>query len=123
MEEQIEVMRQSLGLIDTVLEGLTHIVKQLEEGLTSEAVQLISDINLASASLENSLSGLLTELDSTGLTLNQMEEVKLSLEQVTFLFEGQNFDQVRVQIQDKLIPRVDNLNDLLKKVFQPFLVS
>ncbi|MFB4165222.1 hypothetical protein ACE1TI_15765 [Alteribacillus sp. JSM 102045] len=48
-------MNQSLQLSETVLEGLTHVQKQLNDMKYPEAIQLMDDVVDGFASIENSV--------------------------------------------------------------------
>lgn len=55
MEKHIEVIKQSMNLLETVKEGLQHIQKLSHEGKYEATIQLFENVVFAFSTVEKSL--------------------------------------------------------------------
>ncbi|MGJ9385246.1 hypothetical protein [Salipaludibacillus sp. CF4.18] len=123
MEKHLDVMKQSIQLSETVLEGLTHVQKQLNETKYPEAMQLMDDVVGGFASIENSVGPVFADLNDTELVEAQIGKVRESLEGVVTSLEGHSYGTVQEILQFTLIPNVKKLKAEMETLFEPYLVS
>ncbi|MGJ9385227.1 hypothetical protein [Salipaludibacillus sp. CF4.18] len=123
MEKHLDVMKQSLQLSETVLEGLTHVQKQLNEKKYPEAMQLMDDVVGGFASIENSIGPVFEEMNDTELVEVHIGKVRESLERVVTSLEDHSYGTVQEILQFTLIPNVKKLKAEMETLFEPYLVS
>lgn len=123
MEKHLEVMKLNLQLSETLVEGLTHVQKQLNEAKYPEAIQLMDDVIGGFASIENSVGPVLGNMEQTNLVEEQIEKVRNNLEQVVTSFESQSYGTAQEIIQFTLIPNVKKLQAEMETLFARYLVS
>ncbi|WP_404454400.1 hypothetical protein LG329_05560 [Virgibacillus necropolis] len=122
MEKQIEVMKQSAELLDTVYEGLQHMQQLLKEGKFEETIPLFGDIVYAFSTIENSVSELPDEIlsdDSKALTT----KVRNALDHVVGSYESKEYGKVQEVLQFTLMPSYRKWMEELDEAFRSFLVS
>ncbi|MCE7793202.1 hypothetical protein K8O68_12315 [Salipaludibacillus sp. CUR1] len=123
MEKYTEVMKHSLQLTETMVEGLSHIQKQLSEGKYLEATQLLTDVISGYASIENSVRPVLIALEKEGQVEGHLDDVRKNMGQVVTLLEEEDFGTVQEVIQFTLLPNVKKLKEEMETVFKPYIVS
>ncbi|WP_416147303.1 hypothetical protein ACM26V_13855 [Salipaludibacillus sp. HK11] len=116
-------MKQSLQLSETVLEGLTHVQKQLNETKYADAMQLMDDVIGGFASIENSASPVFADLKDTELVEAHIGKVRDSLERVVTSLEDHSYGIVQEILQFTLIPNVKKMKVEMEALFEPYLVS
>lgn len=122
MEKYIEVVKQSIELSDTVLEGIQHIRKQLEEGKFEEAAFLFEDTIVAILTIERSVDPLVTQMSSNKIS-EIMVELKRILELLVGNFEDKNFSNVKEIMQFSLIPIFNQWKKELETNLKAFYTS
>jgi len=78
-----------------VLEGLTHVHKQLNETKYPEAMQLMDDVISGFGSIENSVGPVFADLIDTELVEVQLGKVRESLERVVTSLENHTYGKVK----------------------------
>ena len=122
MEKYIEVMKQSLDLSGTILEGLQHIQKLLGEGKIDETMALFEDVISAFAVVERSIEPVKEELHDHELE-DKVKSVKGALEHVVSAYEVKNHGKVQEVMQFTFVPQFKKLKDELERAFRPYLIS
>jgi uncharacterized protein (UPF0297 family) len=123
MEKDLDVMKQSIELSETVLEGLTHVQKKLNETKYPEAMQMMNDVVGGFASIENSVGPVFADMNDTELVKVHISKVAESLERVVTSLEDHSYGTVQEILQFMLIPNVKKLKAEMETLFEPYLVS
>ena len=71
MEKYIEVMKQSLELSETILEGLQHIQKLLSEGKSEQTIFLFEDTLVAYETIVRTIEPAVNELNNESISAQQ----------------------------------------------------
>lgn len=123
MEKHFDVMKQSLPLVETILEGLIHVQKQLNEKKYPEAMQLMEDVIVGFVSIENSVAPVFADLNDTELVEGHIDKVRESLGLVVTALENHSYGTVQEILQFTLIPNVKKLKERLEELYQPYVLS
>ncbi|SES30130.1 hypothetical protein SAMN05518684_11522 [Salipaludibacillus aurantiacus] len=123
MERHLEIMKQSLQLSETVVNGLIHTKTLLSEGKRPEAMQMLDDILVSYESVERSVTPVLAEMDMAEAEEVQgyFTNVQKGVNAVVTGLEAEKYEKVEEVLDSTLIPQFRKLNDDLKKAFQPYL--
>ncbi|UCZ52687.1 hypothetical protein LGQ02_18045 [Bacillus shivajii] len=122
MEKYIDVMKQSVDLSQTILEGLQHIQKLQGEGKFEETMYLFEDVVAGFSSVEKSMQPLLKELNNDELEA-RMNSVKIALDLVVSSYESNNYGKVQEIMQFTLVPQFMKLKQELERTFETYLLS
>ncbi|UII55611.1 hypothetical protein LS684_18595 [Cytobacillus spongiae] len=122
MEKHIEVMKMSLELSETIVEGLQHIQKLLNEGKHEQTVFLFEDVLTAYESIGRTTKQVVKDLNQE-LILARQTEFGKSAELVVTAFEEKNYAKVQEILQFNFVPKFKKLKEELEKAFNPYLVS
>lgn len=123
MEKNLEVMKQSLVLSETVLEGLTHLLKQLGEHKHSEAILLMNDVMMGIVSIENSVQPIFEKIADSVAVQEHLEQLHESMDNVVTALEQQSYETVEEHLQRSLIPQFEQVKNELETIFGPYLMS
>ncbi|WP_077214806.1 hypothetical protein [Bacillus dakarensis] len=122
MEKHIEVMKQSLELSETILEGLQHIQKLLSEGKSEQTIFLFEDTLLAYETISKAINLAVTELNNESISAKQAE-FSQAADLVVTAYEEKNYAKVQEILQFTLVPQFKKLKEELEQAFNPFVVS
>ncbi|MBM7096854.1 hypothetical protein JSY36_14050 [Bacillus sp. H-16] len=122
MDKYIDVMKQSVTLTGTIIEGLQHIQKELGEGKLQDTVFLFEDVVAGFLAVENSLMPVKEELEMKSVEEN-LTSLKNSLELVVTAYEAKDIAKVQELMQFTLVPQVKKLKEELEDMFQPYVTS
>lgn len=123
MENYLEVMKQNLNVIETMVEGLIHTQKQLSEKNYPEAVQLMEDMIIGFTAVERSSRPALKNIDNTLDTEKYFNNVRSNLDLVVTHLENRSYARLQEIFQFTLIPNVKKLQHELEQHFQPYVLS
>ncbi len=119
VEKYVDVMKQSVELSDTLLEGLQHIQKLLGEGNAEQTIYMFEDVLLAYSTIEGSIEPIKEELKNEELTTSAIK-LKQTLELVVSNYEAKDYNKVQEVIQFTLVPQVKKWKQQLQGAFQPY---
>ncbi|SDZ33544.1 hypothetical protein SAMN05421736_11031 [Evansella caseinilytica] len=122
MEKYIDVMKQSIELSETVLEGVIHIKKLLGEGKFEETMYLFEDVILAFSTVELSITPIKEKLTNNEIDATAMK-VKEALALAVSGYETRSRGRVLEVIQFTLVLQVKKWKEELEKAFQLYTVS
>ncbi|WP_066290399.1 hypothetical protein [Bacillus sp. FJAT-29937] len=122
MEKYIEVMKKSLELSETILEGLRYIQKLLSEGKSEQSVFMFEEVLQAYATIERNIEPVVNELNNESISAKQAE-FSHTANLVVTAYEEKNYAKVKEIIQFTLVPRYKRLKEELELAFNPFIVS
>ncbi|AOM81913.1 hypothetical protein [Salisediminibacterium beveridgei] len=122
MEKYIEVMKQSLNVLETMIEGLEHIPQQIQENKTPDAIQLMDDMMVGFMSVEKSLTPVLEEAEGADIATQQLQKVNETFERVVTAMENDAFDTVAAILEQALTPQVKKLHATLTELFAPYVL-
>ena len=122
MEKYIEVMKQSLNVLETMIVGLEHIPQQIQENKTPDAIQLMDDMLVGFMSVDKSLQTLLDEADGSDIATQQLQKVNETFERVVTAMENDAFDTVVDILEQSLTPQVKKLHSTLTELFTPYVL-
>jgi len=103
MQKKREVMKQSLELLQTIQEGLTHVQQSLNERKYDQTISLFEDAVYAFNTVENSVRGLGSEFVSDAADQTRERIVK-GLDTAVGFYEQNAFGRVQETLQFTLIP-------------------
>lgn len=122
MEKHIEVMKQSVELSETILEGLQHIQKLLSEGKHEQSVFMFEDVLQGFATIERTIAPAVKELYNESIPAKQAE-FSQAADLVVTAYEEKNYAKVQEVLQFTLVPRFKKLKAELEQAFNPYIVS
>ncbi|KAB8139474.1 hypothetical protein F9U64_00115 [Gracilibacillus oryzae] len=122
MEKQLDVMKNVLGLSETVLEGVLHIQSALKERQMEETMYLFEDIIHAFATIENAINELDDEYVSEEVT-NHMKKVQKGLEAAVQQYEVEISGRLQEVLQFNLVPATKNWKIALENQFNPLVLN
>ncbi|MGO4888805.1 hypothetical protein ACJ2A9_13690 [Anaerobacillus sp. MEB173] len=93
MEKHIEVMKKSIELSETIIEGLQHIQKQLREDKHEQTVFLFEDVLVAYSTVSRSVDTVLKELSNEAIPAMQVDLSKAA-DLVVTTYEEKNYAKV-----------------------------
>ena len=76
MEKPIEVIKQSLELSETILEGLQHIQKLLSEGKSEQSVFMFENVLEAYTAISETIESVINELNNESISAKQTNSAK-----------------------------------------------
>ncbi|MFA9558929.1 hypothetical protein ACERII_16585 [Evansella sp. AB-rgal1] len=120
MEKYIEVMKQSLELTETMLQGLQHIQKLIGEGKHEQTIITFEDVLSAYSTIENSIKPIKDKLECEQQTSTNLNHI---LELVVNRYEEKDYYKVQEVMQFTLIPQVKKWKEELENTFHPYIVS
>lgn len=123
MENYLNTMKQNLNVIDTMLEGLAHVQKQLNERKYPEAVQLMEDMILGFTAVESSSKSVLKNIEKSETAEEYFGNVRANLDLVVTHLENRSYARLQEVFQFTLIPNVKKLQRELEQHFQPYVLS
>ncbi|GEK59095.1 hypothetical protein CHL76_11420 [Marinococcus halophilus] len=116
-------MKQNLNVIDTMVEGLAHVQKQLNERNYSEAVQLMEDMIIGFTAVKRATRAVLKNIENTGGAEKCFNHVHENLNLVVTHLENHSYTRLQEIFQFTLIPNVKKLQRELEQLFQPYVLS
>ncbi|MDZ5784098.1 hypothetical protein [Marinococcus luteus] len=123
MENYLDVMKQNLGITETMLEGLIYVQKQLSKRSYPEAVQLMEDIILSFTAVERSSRSVLRNIENTEVAEKYFTNVCANLDLVVTHLESRSYAKLQEVFQFTLIPNIKKLQRELERHFQPYVLS
>lgn len=122
MEQHVDIMRRSLELCETILEGLVHIQKNLNEGNSEQTLYLFEDVLTAYTTICTSIEPVIDSIKETRLedahkSLNTLTELVVSA------YEQRNYGKVQEILQFSLIPQFKRWKEQLEQSFHPHIIS
>lgn len=122
MERYIDVMKQSVELSETILDGLQHIQKLLGEGKFEEIMSMFEDVVSAFSTMQQSLTPVTEKLENQEIDAKAIK-VQAALELVVSAYEAKSHGKVQEIIQFTLTPQLKKWKEALEKTFQPYIIS
>src|SRR5690349_7118852 len=113
MEKYIEVMKKSLELSETILEGLQYIQKLLSEGKTEQSVFMFEDALEAYTAISATIDPVVNELNNESIPAQQAPFSQAADLAVT-AYEEKNYAKVQEMLQFTLVPRFKKLKEELE---------
>lgn len=122
MDKYIEVIKKSIQLSDTILEGLEHITKLLNDGKHEQSVFLFEDVMEAYTSIRTATEPIVKKLKSETVREKQVD-IENVIVQVVSEYEKNNYLKVQEIFQHELVPKYKTFKEELEKLFEPYLIS
>ena len=122
MEKHIEVMKKSLELSETILEGLQHIQKLLSEGKSEQSVFMFEDVLEAYTAISATIEPVINELNNESISAQQAA-FSQAADLVVTAYEEKNYAKVQEILQFTLVPRFKKLKEELEQAFKPYVIS
>lgn len=122
MERYLDVMKKSLELSETTLEGLFYIQTLFDNGKREDTGYLFDDVLLACTTIERTISQIIHELDKEYI-LNILIEIIELIEIVFVTFGAKDYDKVQKFLNSTLIPSFSKLKEELESAFRPYVIS
>lgn len=122
MDNDFEVIRQSLDLSGTIREGPEYIKLRFEEGCFEETLTLFQDVIQALISIQKAVQPLVIKLFP-----NQLEsfsaDINYALEDVIAAFEKANWSVTTGIIEQSLLPAYCKWQEELERCFVSHIAS
>ncbi|MEQ8175991.1 MAG: hypothetical protein ABRQ26_13105 [Syntrophomonadaceae bacterium] len=122
MENNFEVIVQSLNLSCTVAEGLEHIKSKFEEGYYEDALLLFQDVVHAVMSIENAIAPFILKLPPNQLAFLK-NEVQDALEIMMTAYEGGVWNTVNETMEQSLLPAYYRWKEELERCLRLYMAS
>lgn len=123
MEKDLAVIRQTLKLLETILEGLDHTQSLLHEEKHNEVIIMFEDIVFAFTRIESALHPLLDSMENTKVLEKNVNNAGSSINKNVSILEAHRFKDMQFQLEEELIPVFQGLKSKLENFFQPYLLS
>lgn len=117
MEKYLDVMNGILDLSDTVVDGLKHIEKQLDEIRYEESFAMFYDVVEGISSIESSMNTFYDKLPENKLNV-YMDEMKKEISLVITCYQNSEMKDFKTGIKSKVLPSYINWQNEIKRVFQ-----
>ncbi|HEY2492064.1 MAG TPA: hypothetical protein VGI33_03930 [Paenibacillus sp.] len=122
MEEYAEVMRRTLDLAETCIEGLRFISNRLDEGLMEETVYLLEDVLYGFCQITNSIHILEVFLEDHEL-VDITTKVELAIQDIVFTYECEDINSASSRMNGLLLPAFNSWNEGMISTFHPHILS
>lgn len=122
MEKHIDVMKRTLDLSDTVLEGLHHVQKLLHEGKAEQTLILFGDILNAYATISQTTEPIFRKLNKE-VPQSHINELNKASELIVTAYEEKSYGTLQEILQFTFIPNFKRFQEVLETTFTPYLVS
>lgn len=122
MDKYLDVIRKTLQLSETILEGLTYIQANLDLGEFEKTKTMFTDVIEGIYQIQQSLSAFLSELPANEIAaLNG--KLKNSLDGVVSAYEQKKAAQLKEKMEDDLLPVFEQWQEELKRCLRPYLLN
>lgn len=122
MEKHLDVMRRTVELAATCLEGIEHIRIRVNKGYFEDTIQLLQDFVHAVYQMEKSIQPIVNELPP-----NQLEEfttlLRDAIDLVVSAYEKGEGGKALEIIQFNLLPSYKKWQSELERCLNPFILS
>ncbi|ABR46962.1 hypothetical protein Amet_0737 [Alkaliphilus metalliredigens QYMF] len=119
-EQEIEVIKNTLELLETMEEGLMYIKGKLKELKTEETINVLLDLTNAFASIEGSLNSILPKLEDNSITV-RMDKLKNALNVMIKEYENTKGQRAVEIMQFTLEPAFKNWKREVEETLRPTL--
>lgn len=120
MDKYIDLMRYSIELTITGLEGLEYIQEQISEEPNETVIRLFADLLTAFNAIEGSIENL--PLDKNSL-VETTDKLRQAFDYIVSALEEGNSAKVQEMLQFTLVPMYKNWKVELEEAFNPFILS
>ncbi|MGO0063599.1 hypothetical protein ACTID9_27005 [Brevibacillus fluminis] len=122
MEKYIDVIKQTLELSETGLEGLQHMQAQIEEGFFEQSLTLFTDVLAAHFEIEKSVALFSENLPENKLSVisQQLNEAAVELAETYEKGERSALGDV---LGIKVIPQYTEWKEELYRCLHPYVVA
>lgn len=103
MENCCELFRQSVELCETMLEGLGHVLKRLDEGALDDTRNLLSDMIDGFLSVERALQAVTAELPENNIA-RLGENVEVNFERLVESYKNNDVNDAVIVMKQNVIP-------------------
>lgn len=122
MDENIQMMKHSVALSETIHEAVEHLQQLLSHGEFKNTMYMAEDVVKGFAAIQKSLELLKEDVDLTDVD-SAMQSIQEALGSLVAAYEQNHFAKIRESVQFILAPRVSVWKRELEKAFKPYLVS
>jgi len=117
-----EVMRQSLELSETMLNGIEHIRWKLAAGHFEEMLSLLQDVTEALVSIQEGGQQVAGEM-KTGNPNDNMERLLSALDELVSAYESKDWEQALKAMENQVVPGFIAWKEELERCYRPAVVS
>lgn len=122
MDKYLDVIRKTLQLSETILEGLTYIQANLDLGEFEKTKTMFTDVIEGIYQIQQSISAFLSELPANEIAaLNG--KLKNSLDGVVSAYEQKKAAQLKEKMEEELLPVFEQWQEELKRCLRPYLLN
>lgn len=122
MDKYLDVIRRTLQLSETILEGLAYIQAGLKAGEFEKTKTMFAEVIEGIYKIQQSLSAFLSELPANEIAaLNG--KLKNSLDGVVSAYEQKKAAQLKGKMEEELLPVFEQWQEELKRCLRPYLLN
>lgn len=121
MNQNLEVIRQILSLLETIEEGMEHIKKQLSELRYEESFIILKDAISGIISIESAMASMEKELPENRLDV-LAAVLNKTMDNVVGSYEQGREDSVEGLMKEKLLPDFRAWKSEIEKLLRPYVV-
>lgn len=122
MDKYLDVIRKTLQLSETILEGLTYIQANLDLGEFEKTKTMFTDVIEGIYQIQQSISAFLSELPANEIAkLNG--KLKNSLDGVVSAYEQKKAAQLKEKMEEELLPVFEQWQEELRRCLRPYLLN
>lgn len=122
MDKYLDVIRRTLQLSETILEGLTYIQANLDLGEFEKTKTMFTDVIEGIYQIQQSISAFLSELPANEIAaLNG--KLKNSLDGVVSAYEQKKAAQLKEKMEEELLPVFEQWQEELRRCLRPYLLN
>jgi len=122
MSKQMEMMKQSMELLQTMEQALNHVHRKLKEGECEATYPIFGDVIESYSSIENAVNQLPKEwllLKNTDLS----KKLRRAFDRTVGYYESDHYAKIIEVMQFTLIPSFNRWKRALDREFGRYLVS
>jgi len=122
LDKYLDVIRKTLQLSETILEGLAYIQANLDLGEFEKTKTMFTDVIEGIYQIQQSISAFLSELPANEIAaLNG--RLKNSLDGVVTAYEQKEAAQLKEKMEEELLPVFQKWQEELSRCLRPYLLN
>ena len=122
MEKHVDVMKRSLELGKTVMEGFQHTQRLIRDGQFEQAIMMFEESLNGYAQLEESVRPVMVGLQDNEIE-DQLEKVQQVAHLIVDAFRNGDFSKVNEVLQFTMIPRFKSFMRSIEQTFSKYVLS
>jgi len=122
MEKYVDVMKRSIELSETVIEGFQHTQRLIRDTQFEQAVLMFEESLKGYAQLEESVRPVILKLQDDEIE-SQLEKVQKKAHLIVDAFGKEDFSKVNEILQFTMVPLFKSITKSMDQLFSRYLLS